>query len=114
MGNIFATKKITLEEKKEIVNNRHKLILSIMNYPEKLDSDQKNKVIIVFRSLMKCYFFETTTEDRLYNEITEHINEWHKFNPEKSVDKNKFINDTTNKLNKYLIYYVCELMRNYD
>lgn len=112
MGNIFQ-KQLTPEEIKENINVAHEMILSVMNYPnDNLNADQRKAVLNVFRFLMRCHFYESATRGRLYQQVTLHIDDWISVNPDKIIDRNKFIIDTTNKLEQYLGYYRLQLMKN--
>lgn len=111
----LCTKELTPEEFKKQINAEHEQILSIMYYPiNNLSKEQKNTILGMLRNLMKCYFYETVTEDRLRQQVTTHIDNYIKVNNNNVIDKNKFIIDTTNKLSQYLDYYILELMKHDD
>ena len=111
----FSTKELTPEEYKKQINAEHERILLIMHYSTtNLSKEQKNTILEVLRNLMKCYFFETVTEDRLRQQVTIHITNYIKANDNVLIDKNKFIIDTTNKLSKYLSMYQLDVMKHDD
>jgi uncharacterized protein YueI len=111
----FSTKELTPEEYKKQINAEHERILLIMHYSTtNLSKEQKNTILEVLRNLMRCYFFETVTEDRLHQQVTIHITNYMKANDNVAIDKNKFIIDTTNKLSKYLSMYQLDVMKHDD
>lgn len=113
MGTNFS--KTTHEEFIDKTNTIHNSLLEVRELAEnnKMSHNDKFKIEKFFSEFMDCMFYNQVTESYLNQCIHNHVNNWTKFNPNITLDKNKFIIETNIKLKKVLYIYACKMIK-YD